>query len=132
MYNITQVVESFKQNAKIALFFEEALSARTSFKIGGKASLLAEPQDADSLAFALTILKEHKAPFFILGGGTNVLFSDAGFDGIVVSTKKLAGIDVTKDVRGKPEHDTSCHCRASTRQSLTIPANFITFKGIFQ
>ena len=93
MYNITQVVESFKQNAKIALFFEEPLSARTSFKIGGKASLLAEPQDAEALAFALTVIKEQNAPFFILGGGTNVLFLDAGFDGIVVSTKKLSGIE---------------------------------------
>ncbi|MBR5095617.1 MAG: FAD-binding protein, partial [Treponema sp.] len=97
MYNITQVVESFKQNAKIGLFFDESLASRSSFKIGGKASLLAEPLDEEALAFALTAIKEQNIPYFILGGGSNVLFSDSGFDGIIVSTKKLSGIDVTKD-----------------------------------
>lgn len=106
MYNINKIAESFKQNKNIALYFDQDLSARTSFKIGGKAALLAEPSDEEALAFVLTEIKKAGIPYFVLGGGTNVLFDDAGFDGIVVSTKKLAGIDVTKDVRGKPEHDT--------------------------
>ena len=127
MYNITQVVESFKQNAKIALFFEEALSARTSFKIGGKASLLAEPQDAEALAFALTVIKEQKAPFFILGGGTNVLFADAGFDGIVVSTKKLAEIEEysqAQDAGGKTI------IRAGAGASMAALVSFAQEKGL--
>ena len=105
MYNITQVVESFKQNAKIGLFFDQDLASRTSFKIGGRAALLAEPQDSDSLAELLKSAQAASVPYFILGGGTNVLFSDSGFDGIVVSTKKICGISVEKDVRVKPEHD---------------------------
>ncbi|MBQ3836940.1 MAG: UDP-N-acetylmuramate dehydrogenase [Treponema sp.] len=104
MNSIEQIAEKFKSK-KIGLFFEEELSARSSFKIGGKAALLAEPSDEESLAFALTETRNAKIPYFILGGGTNVLFDDSGFDGIVVSTKKLAGISVEKDVRVKPEHD---------------------------
>ena len=104
MNSIEQIAEKFKSK-KIGLFFEEELSARSSFKIGGKAALLAEPSDEESLAFALTEIRNAKIPYFILGGGTNVLFDDSGFDGIVVSTKKLAGISVEKDVRVKPEHD---------------------------
>ncbi len=106
MYNIAEFAQSFKQNKKIALYFNEPLASRTSFKIGGRAALLAEPQDSDSLAELLKSAQAAGVPYFILGGGTNVLFSDSGFDGIVVSTKKLSGIDVTKDVRDKPEHDT--------------------------
>ncbi len=94
MYNIAEFAQSFKQNKKIALYFDEPLASRTSFKIGGRAALLAEPQDSDSLAELLKGAQAAGIPYFILGGGTNVLFSDAGFDGIVVSTKKLAGIDV--------------------------------------
>ncbi len=93
MNSIEQIAEKFKSK-KIGLFFEEELSARSSFKIGGKAALLAEPSDEESLAFALTEIRNAKIPYFVLGGGTNVLFDDSGFDGIVVSTKKLAGIDV--------------------------------------
>ncbi len=93
MNSIEQIAEKFKSK-KIGLFFEEELSARSSFKIGGKAALLAEPSDEESLAFALTEIRNTKIPYFILGGGTNVLFSDSGFDGIVVSTKKLCGIEI--------------------------------------
>ena len=105
MYNIAEFAQSFKQNKKIALYFDEPLASRTSFKIGGRAALLAEPQDSDSLAELLKSAQAAGVPYFILGGGTNVLFSDSGFDGIVVSTKKLSGISVEKDVRVKPEHD---------------------------
>ena len=94
MYNIAQIAQRFKQNAKIGLFFDESLAARSSFKIGGKASLLVEPQDEEALAEVLTTIKREAAPFFILGGGTNVLFADSGFDGIVVSTKKLSDISI--------------------------------------
>ena len=94
MYNIAQIAQKFKQNSKIGLFFDEVLAARSSFKIGGKAALLVEPQDEEALAEVLTTIKREAAPFFVLGGGTNVLFADAGFDGIVVSTKKLSAIDV--------------------------------------
>ena len=93
MHNIAQIVQKFKQNSKIGLFFDEVLAARSSFKIGGKAALLVEPQDEAALAEVLTTIKREAAPFFVLGGGTNVLFSDAGFDGIVVSTKKLSAIE---------------------------------------
>lgn len=93
MNSIEQIAEKFKSK-KIGLFFEEELSARSSFKIGGKAALLAEPSDEESLAFALTEIRNAKIPYFVLGGGTNVLFSDSGFDGIVVSTKKLCGIEI--------------------------------------
>lgn len=97
MYNIAEFAQSFKQNKKIALYFDEPLASRTSFKIGGKAALLAEPSDEESLAFALTEIRNAKIPYFVLGGGTNVLFDDSGFDGIVVSTKKLSGISLAQD-----------------------------------
>ena len=95
MYNIAEFAQSFKQNKKIALYFDEPLASRTSFKIGGRAALLAEPQDSDSLAELLKGAQAAGIPYFILGGGTNVLFDDSGFDGIVVSTKKLSGISLS-------------------------------------
>jgi len=94
MNSIAQIAEKFKRNPKIGLFFDEPLSARTSFKIGGKAALLAEPSDVQSLAELLTAIKIKAAPHFVLGGGSNVLFSDSGYDGIIVSTKKLCGIEI--------------------------------------
>lgn len=113
MNSIAQIAEKFKRNPKIGLFFDEPLSARTSFKIGGKAALLAEPSDEESLAFALTEIRNAKIPYFVLGGGTNVLFSDSGYDGIVVSTKKLAGISL---VEGTAENESIAQAQNSAAQ----------------
>ncbi len=94
MYNIAQTAENFKHSQKIQLYLNEPLAPRSSFKIGGNASLLIEPFDAEALAFALTEIKKNGIPYFVLGGGTNVLFGDSGFDGIVVSTKKMSDISI--------------------------------------
>ena len=122
MNSIEQIAEKFKSK-KIGLFFEEELSARSSFKIGGKAALLAEPSDEESLAFALTEIRNAKTPYFVLGGGTNVLFDDAGFDGIVVSTKKLSGISLAKD-EGK------AIIRAAAGESVAALVSFAQEKGL--
>ena len=62
----------------------EPLSKHSSFKIGGPADFFINIPDNQAL---LAFLNEN-LNFFVLGGGTNVLFSDKGYKGIVV---KLAG-----------------------------------------
>ena len=62
----------------------EALSAHTSFRIGGPAALWAEPKDALELKKIVLFAKKSSIPVFVMGGGTNVLASDNGFNGIVI------------------------------------------------
>lgn len=97
------------------VFLDEPLAHRSSFKIGGKAALLVEPADADALALALTEIKKSGIPYFVLGGGTNVLFDDAGFDGIVVSTKRLSQIEIV-GTDGSQDKD----CAAVQNEGKTI------------
>jgi UDP-N-acetylmuramate dehydrogenase len=56
----------------------------TAFKIGGKARYFTEVKNSDELKEALRFAKEEGLPFFVLGGGSNVLIGDAGFDGLVL------------------------------------------------
>lgn len=127
MNSIEQIAEKFKSK-KIGLFFEEELSARSSFKIGGKAALLAEPSDEESLAFALTEIRNAKIPYFVLGGGTNVLFDDSGFDGIVVSTKKLSGISLAQDCATK--NGGKATIRAAAGESVAALVSFAEREGL--
>lgn len=127
MNSIEQIAEKFKSK-KIGLFFEEELSARSSFKIGGKAALLAEPSDEESLAFALTEIRNAKIPYFVLGGGTNVLFDDSGFDGIVVSTKKLSGISLAQNVGA--ENGQKATIRAAAGESVAALVSFAEREGL--
>lgn len=62
----------------------EILSAHTSFRIGGPAALWAEPKDIRELRKLVLFAKSNKISIFVIGGGTNVLASDKGFNGIIV------------------------------------------------
>jgi len=65
----------------------EPLRDRTTYRIGGSARLLACPKDFEDLQRLNHLIRSSAVPKFILGGGANVLVSDAGFNGIVVHLK---------------------------------------------
>ena len=56
----------------------------TTFKIGGPAKYFFIVKNEKDLINAIKFAKEKKLKIFILGGGSNVLFSDKGFNGLVV------------------------------------------------
>jgi len=56
----------------------------TTFKIGGPARYFFVAKSKEDLKNAILWAKKKKLPFFILGGGSNVLFSDNGFKGLVI------------------------------------------------
>ena len=56
----------------------------TTFKIGGPAEFFFEAKTRESLIKAVGLAKERKLPFFILGGGSNLLVSDKGYKGLVI------------------------------------------------
>lgn len=60
------------------------LAEYTSFRIGGPATLLAEPATMAELVSLLQQLQEHNADYFYLGLGSNILVSDEGLDVVVV------------------------------------------------
>jgi len=63
------------------------LSNYCTYKIGGKVRYFLDAKDANDLINGITFAKENKLPLFILAGGSNVLFSDSGFKGLVVRIK---------------------------------------------
>ena len=66
------------------LRLDAALAPYTSFRIGGPADYLARFTRTDHLLTALKALDEAGVPFLLLGGGTNLLVSDAGVRGLVL------------------------------------------------
>lgn len=60
------------------------LSTLGSWRIGGPANLLAEPQQIAQLCRLVEFAARHAIPVLTIGQGTNLLFDDAGFRGIVI------------------------------------------------
>jgi UDP-N-acetylmuramate dehydrogenase len=69
-----------------ALQISEAapLSLHTRFGIGGPAEVYLETADEESFAAALEIVRASGHPFVVIGGGTNLIVADAGFQGFVL------------------------------------------------
>src|SRR5260370_37561575 len=69
-----------------ALKFQEfiPLAPYTTFRIGGPARFFCEVKGEAELAEAVSFAKERSLPLFGLGGGSNLLASDARFDGGVL------------------------------------------------
>ena len=64
-----------------------SLAAYTSARIGGQADALIIANSSDELAEIISQLWEMETPYLLLGGGSNLLISDAGVRGIVVLNK---------------------------------------------
>ena len=60
------------------------LAPYTTFQIGGPARWFAEAVSEDDIAAGIAFAAERQLPLFILGGGSNLLVSDAGFSGLVL------------------------------------------------
>ncbi|MEA2263028.1 MAG: UDP-N-acetylmuramate dehydrogenase [Acidobacteriaceae bacterium] len=78
-------------------FLEQVpLAPYTTFQIGGPARWFAEAASEDEIAAGVAFAGQHHLPLFILGGGSNLLVSDAGFPGLVLRIA-LTGIASTSE-----------------------------------
>lgn len=60
------------------------LSKYTSFAIGGPADYLIEASGPIEIAESIEFAEREKIPYYVMGGGTNILFSDEGYRGLVI------------------------------------------------
>jgi len=78
------VVEFIKEN-RIGKYMENvSLSNYTSYRVGGCSRLMVLPKNAYKLSLLLKFLKENKVPYLLLGNGSNVLFSDQPYEGVIL------------------------------------------------
>lgn len=72
--------------AKVKL--DEPMSAHTTFRIGGPADVFVEPDSEERLCQVVALCRNAGVPFVCVGNGSNLLVSDDGFRGVVVSTRR--------------------------------------------
>lgn len=76
------IITVLKQYGKVKT--DELLSKHTSFKIGGPARFFVSVDTIDGHVELMKFLDGSGIPFMILGGGSNMLAGDAGFEGVVI------------------------------------------------
>ena len=84
MHNATAMTESLQSVAPRRLERNVPLAPLTTLGIGGPARLFLRAESVDDIREAVAWAEVRHEPLFILGGGSNLLIADGGFDGLVV------------------------------------------------
>ncbi|MDO4788271.1 MAG: UDP-N-acetylmuramate dehydrogenase [Johnsonella sp.] len=67
------------------IYENEAMSGHTTFEVGGPADVLVKPVSEEEIRSLIGICRRRQIPYFILGKGSNILVSDKGYRGMVIS-----------------------------------------------
>lgn len=77
------------------------MAHHTTFKIGGPADLMIEPESVESFARLVKLCHLESVPMMVIGAGSNLLVSDKGIDGVVVKPSEafdfvsVSGTEIT-------------------------------------
>lgn len=94
----SEVIEGLKELVpEKDILIDELMSRHTTFRTGGPASLFLRPEDEEGALKAVRYLRQKVQPFFILGNGSNLLVSDKGYHGVIISLENLNDLRIEDD-----------------------------------
>jgi UDP-N-acetylmuramate dehydrogenase len=85
---------------------QELLKNHSYIRIGGPAHVFVEAESTEDLLNAIKMAKDFNLPYYIIGGGSNILFPDEGYHGVIIKTTGLNDITI---------YDTKVKVKAGTR-----------------
>ena len=85
--------------AKDSILTDEPMSRHTTFRVGGPADFFVTPKAKEEVRDVIRICKEAGMPYYIIGNGSNLLVSDAGYRGVIVQIyKEMTEVKVEGDL----------------------------------
>jgi UDP-N-acetylmuramate dehydrogenase len=96
MHNATAMTESLQSVAPRGLQRNVPLAPLTTLGIGGPAKFFVRAETVDEIREVMAWAVAQREPLFILGGGSNILIADEGFDGVVLQID-LRGMTVREE-----------------------------------
>ena len=75
----------------------DSLNKYTTYKVGGKAKLIIYPDNLQKLLELLKYIKDNDIKYFIIGNGSNLLFSSKEFDGVIIKLSNLCDVKIFDD-----------------------------------
>ena len=114
-----KLLEKLKKLDIGKILTDVSLKNYTTYKVGGICKIMVFPKNIDSLVILIKKLKEERIKFMVLGKGSNTLFSDKVYEGIIIKLDELNHIDIhdTRIVAGAGANMMKV-CREAIRASL--------------
>lgn len=74
--------------AKERVYVDEPMSRHTTFRVGGPTDFFVTPKTKEDVRDVVRVCKEVGMPYYIIGNGSNLLVSDAGYRGVIIQIYK--------------------------------------------
>lgn len=74
------------------------LSKYTTYRVGGNAALIVYPEDATKLIKLIEMLRKNNVKYKILGNGSNIIFSDEDYDGVIIKLDAFNSLTIDDTV----------------------------------
>ena len=95
-----EILKKQLNESNIEFETDVSLAKYTSYRTGGPAALFIKPNDPQITQTVQKLVKQNSVPAFYLGGGSNVLFDDKGFNGVVIYSDYEDSLEIV-DIEGK-------------------------------
>lgn len=92
LFSLTEAL----QKESLPFCKNEPLANHTTFQIGGPAAVFCRPETVVELTQILELCRQLEVRSYVLGNGSNILFSDRGFDGVVISMRHVSSAMVVE------------------------------------
>lgn len=104
----------------ITCFENESLAPYCSMKAGGRAKYIVLPKTKEELVSAVAEFKKSGERYVVVGNCSNLLFPESGFDGAVIITSGMRGVEVNGNrLKASCGETLSTLARAACESSLT-------------
>ncbi len=91
----SSLIEAMRQIVSAEnLLINEPMSRHTTFRTGGPACLFLRPENQEQLKKVMDLVRRLGIEYFVLGNGSNLLVSDEGYDGVIISLSKFNKVEL--------------------------------------
>lgn len=90
------------RDSSVHVVQDAPLKPHTTFKIGGPARYLCAVTAPEEVGDAVALARAQSLPIFVLGGGSNILVSDAGFNGVIIHPSQTGAEVIERSEAGDP------------------------------
>ena len=87
--DVKQVYEDLMSMEVGKVIENEPMYKHTTYKVGGPAKIFVKAKDIDSLIQTLKYCRNHDIKHMVIGNGSDLLFSDKEYDGVIISMKSF-------------------------------------------
>lgn len=95
---MNKIISFIKKNKIGQIKENQLLKNYTTYKVGGPCKLMVYPKDVQKLVMLITMLNEENIKYKVIGYGSNLIFSDKEYDGVIIKLDLLNKVKIKDTV----------------------------------